>query len=201
MKEGAGYAQAAAQQIMAEAYTRKVAQMEEQNFIMLMTLPSRIDSPEAQEYLRLRQSEELKKLRRRLAEDQRREEQEDLIQQREKDAAIAAEAATAAVREEMRRQIHMPGGRPIPQQPRDRVQPPFSDGVRRASGFSHVVHGDDDEVDEQQEVDHDQDIDQSSRGQLDQDDEEDLLRNDKDEELHAIGGGGHCHEFGWWNSR
>jgi hypothetical protein len=44
IKEGAGYAQAAAQQIMAQATVQKVAQMEEHNSIMLMTLPSRIDS-------------------------------------------------------------------------------------------------------------------------------------------------------------
>ena len=91
-KEGAGYAQAAAQKIMAEASMRKVTQMEEHNSIMLMTLPSRIDTPEAQEYLRLRQAEELKKLRRRLAEDERREELEDMLRHREVPAATAVEA-------------------------------------------------------------------------------------------------------------
>ena len=55
---------------MAQATVRKVAQMEERNNIMLMTLPSRIDSPEAQEYQRLRQTEELKKLRKRLAKEE-----------------------------------------------------------------------------------------------------------------------------------
>jgi len=63
---------------MAQATVRKVAQMEEHNNIMLMTLPSRINSPKAQEYLRLRQTEELKKLRKMLAEEERLEQEEEV---------------------------------------------------------------------------------------------------------------------------
>lgn len=77
--------------------------MEEHNSIMLMTLPSRIDSPEAQEYLRLRQTEELKKLRKRLAEEERLEQEEEVEKIR---AAEHARAAREAALNERGQQVY-----------------------------------------------------------------------------------------------
>lgn len=76
--------------------------MEEHNNIMLMTLPSRIESPEAQEYLRLRQTEELKKLWRRLAEEERPEQHEENERiHRRKLARATWEEANAEARRQM----------------------------------------------------------------------------------------------------
>ncbi len=59
---------------MATAQMRKAELLEEQNMLLLMTMPDdRITTPEAREYLRLRRGDELKKLRRKLVEEEVRE--------------------------------------------------------------------------------------------------------------------------------
>jgi hypothetical protein len=73
-REGAMYAQAEATRTMAAAQMRKAELLEEQNMLLLMTMPDdRITTHEAREYLRLRRQDELKKLRRKLAEEEDRE--------------------------------------------------------------------------------------------------------------------------------
>jgi hypothetical protein len=68
------YAQAEATRTMAAAQMRKAELLEEQNKLLLMTMPDdRITTHEAREYLRLRRQDELKKLRRKLAEEEDRE--------------------------------------------------------------------------------------------------------------------------------
>ena len=73
-QEGAIYVEAQATKTMAEAHMKKVALLEEQNLLMLMTMP---DDPmaasKAREYLVLRQIKELKKLQKRMAEEEAKE--------------------------------------------------------------------------------------------------------------------------------
>jgi hypothetical protein len=67
-KEGAGYAQAKATEAMTAAAFKKATLLEEQNLLLLMTTEEGgIIQPSAQEFLRLRQEEELEKLKERLA--------------------------------------------------------------------------------------------------------------------------------------
>jgi hypothetical protein len=73
-RERAIYAQAEATRTMAAAQMRKAELLEEQNMLLLMTMPDdRITTSDAREYLRLRRGVELKKLRRKLAEEENRE--------------------------------------------------------------------------------------------------------------------------------
>jgi hypothetical protein len=73
-REGAIYAQAAATRTMAEAQMKKAALLEDQNMLLLMTMPEdKITTAEAREYLRLRRGDELKKLRHKLAAEEDRE--------------------------------------------------------------------------------------------------------------------------------
>jgi hypothetical protein len=59
---------------MAEAQMKKAALLEDQNMLLLMTMPEdKITTAEAREYLRLRRGDELKKLRRKLAAEEERE--------------------------------------------------------------------------------------------------------------------------------
>ena len=76
-REGAIYAQADATRTMAAAQMKKAALLEDQNMLLLMTMPDdKITTAEAREYLRLRRGDELKKLRRKLAEEEDRERQD-----------------------------------------------------------------------------------------------------------------------------
>ena len=76
-REGAIYAQADATRSMAAAQMKKTALLEDQNMLLLMTMPDdKITTSEAREYLRLRRGDELKKLRRELAEEEDRERQD-----------------------------------------------------------------------------------------------------------------------------
>jgi hypothetical protein len=89
--EGAGYAQAKATEAVAAAAFRKAALLEEQNLFLLMTTgEGGVIQPAAQEFLRLRQEEELEKLKDRLAE--RKERQLELRRQKEHEALAATEA-------------------------------------------------------------------------------------------------------------
>jgi hypothetical protein len=109
-REGAMYAQAAASEVMAQATMRKAAMLEDHNILMLMTLPeSRGSIPEAQEYLRLRQAEVLKKLKIRLADDGEREAQEALQLDRQAQEQRATAATQAREALETRRQIEEQG--------------------------------------------------------------------------------------------
>jgi hypothetical protein len=106
MREGAAYAQAKATEVMAAATMRKAALLEDHNMLLLMT---NSQTPEAQEYLRLRQAEELKKLRRRLADQEQQELEAQVVEdQRQRDKA-AREIALAKAQEredlETRRQM------------------------------------------------------------------------------------------------
>ena len=57
---------------MAAAQMKKTALLEDQNMLLLMTMPDdKITTAEAREYLRLRRGDELKKLRRKLAHERR----------------------------------------------------------------------------------------------------------------------------------
>ena len=59
---------------MAAAQMKKTALLEDQNMLLLMTMPDdKISTAEAREYLRLRRGDELKKLRRKLAHEEERE--------------------------------------------------------------------------------------------------------------------------------
>jgi hypothetical protein len=71
VREAALFAQAEATKTMAAAQMRKVALLEEQNLLMLMTMPdSQVTIPKAREFLQLRRTMELKKLRRVVAEEE-----------------------------------------------------------------------------------------------------------------------------------
>ena len=73
-REGAIYAQADATRTMAAAQMKKAALLEDQNMLLLMTMPDdKITTVEAREYLRLRRCDELKKLQRKLAQEEERE--------------------------------------------------------------------------------------------------------------------------------
>ena len=73
-REGAIYAQADATRTMAAAQMKKAALLEDQNMLLLMTMPDdKITTAEAREYLRMRRCDELKKLRRKLAHEEERE--------------------------------------------------------------------------------------------------------------------------------
>jgi hypothetical protein len=78
VREAAMYAQAEAAKTMAATTMRKNALLEDQNIVMLMTLPDSQVSVEAREYLRLRRREELKKLQSRLLEEELQKEQVEL---------------------------------------------------------------------------------------------------------------------------
>ena len=72
--EGAIYAQADATRTMAAAQMKKAALLEDENMLLLMTMPDdKITTVEAREYLRLRRCDELKKLWRKLAHEEERE--------------------------------------------------------------------------------------------------------------------------------
>jgi hypothetical protein len=67
MRDGALYAQAEATKSMAAVQMKKIALIEDQNMLLLMTMPIEESVGEdAREYLRLRRGEELKKLRKML---------------------------------------------------------------------------------------------------------------------------------------
>jgi hypothetical protein len=67
MRDGALYTQAEATRSMTSVQMKKVALIEDQNMLLLMTMPIEDNAREdAREYLRLRRREELKKLRLRL---------------------------------------------------------------------------------------------------------------------------------------
>ena len=100
--ERAAFTQAKAAEKMAEATLRKAASLEYHNMLLLFTAPmDQVTTPEAQEYIRLLQEEELLKLRRRRAESavfELREQQErevsemaEAAQEREEAAKIARE--------------------------------------------------------------------------------------------------------------
>ena len=73
-REVAIFAQADATRTMAAAQMKKAALLEDQNMLLLMTMPEdKITTAEAREYLRLRRGDELKKLRRKLAAEEDRE--------------------------------------------------------------------------------------------------------------------------------
>ena len=73
-REGAIYAQADATRTMAAAQMKKAQLLEDQNMLLLMTMPDdKITTHEAREYLRLRRADELRKLRRKLADEEDRE--------------------------------------------------------------------------------------------------------------------------------
>ena len=68
VRDGALYAQAEATRSMAAVQMRKVAVIEDQNMLLLMTMPIEESAGEdAREYMRLRRGEELKKLKKRLS--------------------------------------------------------------------------------------------------------------------------------------
>ena len=68
VRDGALYAQAEATKSMAAVQMRKVALIEDQNMLLLMTMPIEESAGEdAREYMRLRRGEELKKLKKRLS--------------------------------------------------------------------------------------------------------------------------------------
>ena len=68
LRDGALYAQAEATKSMAAVQMRKVALIEDQNMLLLMTMPIEESAGEdAREYMRLRRGEELKKLKKRLS--------------------------------------------------------------------------------------------------------------------------------------
>ena len=71
--ENAANRQAMATEAIADAQIRKVSVLEDQNMILLMQTIDSLATPTAQEYFRLRQEEELEKLRKRLAEKAERE--------------------------------------------------------------------------------------------------------------------------------
>ena len=73
-REGAIYAQADATRTMAAAQMKKAMLLEDQNMLLLMTMPDdKVTTANAREYLRLRRGDELKKLRRKLADEEDRE--------------------------------------------------------------------------------------------------------------------------------
>ena len=73
-REGVIYAQAEATRTMAAAQMKKAALLEDQNMLLLMTMPDeKITTAEAREYMRLRRGDKLKKLRRKLAAEEARE--------------------------------------------------------------------------------------------------------------------------------
>jgi hypothetical protein len=77
--EEALYTQAAATKVMAAATMRKAALFEDNNTLLLMTtLETLLCTPNVHEYLRLRQMEELKKLRKILANDEEQERQDEV---------------------------------------------------------------------------------------------------------------------------
>ena len=77
-REGAIYTQAAATRTMAATQMKKAELLEDQNLLLLMTMPDeKITTHEAREYLRLRRGDELRKLRRKLAEEEDRERREE----------------------------------------------------------------------------------------------------------------------------
>ena len=96
VREAAIYAQAEATKTMAAAQMRKVALLEQQNLIMLMTMPDNQDAtPEAREFLQLLRAEEMRKLKRRLAEDEERERLQKIAEE-EQAAALAKVLASEA---------------------------------------------------------------------------------------------------------
>ena len=73
-QEGAIYAEAQAMKTMAEAHMKKAALLEEQNLLMLMTMPDDpVAASEAREYLVLRRIKELKKLQKRMVDEEAKE--------------------------------------------------------------------------------------------------------------------------------
>jgi hypothetical protein len=108
MREGAAYVQAKATEVMAAATMRKAALLEDHNMLLLMT---NSQTPKAQEYLRLRQAEELKKLRRRLANQEQQELEAQVVEdQRQRDKATREIAlAKAQEREDLETRRQMEG--------------------------------------------------------------------------------------------
>jgi hypothetical protein len=92
MREGAAYAQAKATEVMPAATMRKATLLEDHNMLLLMT---NSQTPEAQEYLRLRQAEELKKLRRRLADQEQQELEAQVVEDQRQQDKAAREIALA----------------------------------------------------------------------------------------------------------
>ena len=95
VREGALYAQAEATRSLAAVQMKKVALIEDQNMLLLMTMPIEENAgQDAHEYLRLRREEELKKLKKRLCAEESREHAE------EESRVAAAEAERVGSRRE-----------------------------------------------------------------------------------------------------
>jgi hypothetical protein len=74
IRDGALYAQADATRSMTSFQMKKNALIEDQNMLLLMTMPIEDSAGEdARNYLRLRRGEELKKLRKKLSEEKSRQ--------------------------------------------------------------------------------------------------------------------------------
>jgi hypothetical protein len=93
-KEKIQHAQSRAAQVMAEASLKKLALLEDQNLLILMTNPQMVTA-DAEEYLRLRQGEELRKYRKWLAAEAQLdlEEEEDRVRERGKRIRLDRERA------------------------------------------------------------------------------------------------------------
>jgi hypothetical protein len=110
VREGAMYAQAKATSDLASATLKKMALLEEQNLLILMTTPeSQVTSPAAQQFLRIRQEEELEKLLQRREEDRDRKIKE-AVEKEIADAETAKlellrQAAAEAEQKETARQL------------------------------------------------------------------------------------------------
>ena len=73
IRDGPLYAQADATRSMAAAQMKNATLIEDQNMLLLMTMPIDDSAGEdAREYLRLRRGDELKKLKKRLSEEESR---------------------------------------------------------------------------------------------------------------------------------
>ena len=112
--ENAANRQAMATEAIDDAQIRKVNVLEDQNMILLMQTINSSATPTAQEYFRLRQEEELEKLRKRLEEkaEKKRREREDIEAKNRMEATREREVAEAEARENMEtmRQMRSIGG-------------------------------------------------------------------------------------------
>jgi hypothetical protein len=104
---------------MAAAQMKKTALLEDQNMLLLMTMPDdKITTVEAREYLRLRRGDELKKLRRKLTDEEERE---------RLDAASEATERGRSSATKRRRHVQVSG---------DQYEGEGSQGVRCGDGFA-----------------------------------------------------------------
>jgi hypothetical protein len=104
MRDGALYAQAEATRSMTAVQMKKIALIEDQNMLLLMTMPIEDSAREdAREYMRLRRGEEFKKLIRRLSEKESKQHAQEAREFAAPEVGVLQEYAP----------LHERGGRPV----------------------------------------------------------------------------------------